>query len=282
MNEELTKLKNRSMLTNKEVFTFLKLFKEITAEFASKLGYEDGPESEKPDEIYVRSSPKSVLTTSLAKFDTSFKQLEQAMNIPRKFVETEEMDNLNKLRLIEFGMIKKIIYGVYSNNKQDLDAQSIWFLIRIYKNLSLLKVSAVNSNLVKFVADMETDTYKSSCETLKINNLIASLKEKNAKFEQLLIKRSTNININYKSVKPFRMACEKDYQNTFNIVSSIVQLDPISDFSLFIEKINGYTSYYNTITSIKKTRRRTKKENEETDPEVPEMPVMPEGMEIPM
>lgn len=261
MNQKILLLLNRNRLTNKEMFSFLKILYDLIYDFLQNLS--GGGEEERPGELAVRSTPQSLLSTILSEFKDNIDLYEKVLNLPRKFIETEEMIKVNRLRLLEFSMIKKNIYSAYQNDKNNSDAQKLWFLIRIYKNMNKLKISAVHTNMLKFITDMESDTYKTNCETLKVTDKIANIKNKNIKFEELLVKRSLSINNNYKSVRPYRKNCEIKYLEIYDTIVSIINLDPYSDYSEFISKINGHTYYYNNITYIKKTRSENKKNNTE-------------------
>ena len=207
MNEKIIKLVNRDRLTNKEFFLFLKMLYDIAYDFFLSLN--DG--GERPGELDLKSDQKALLSEKLSIFKENIDLYETILNLPRKFVETEEMTTINRLRLLDFSTVKKKIYSTYENDKSNLDAQNLWYLIRIYKYMGRLKIVAIHTNMLKFVADMESDTYKASCTALNITDMITSIKNKNVKFEELLSKRSSNINKNYKSIYPCRKMSEEYY-----------------------------------------------------------------------
>lgn len=259
MNEKIIKLVNRDRLTNKEFFLFLKMLYDIAYDFFLSLN--DG--GERPGELDLKSDQKALLSEKLSIFKENIDLYETILNLPRKFVETEEMTTINRLRLLDFSTVKKKIYSTYENDKSNLDAQNLWYLIRIYKYMGRLKIVAIHTNMLKFVADMESDTYKASCTALNITDMITSIKNKNVKFEELLSKRSSNINKNYKSIYPCRKMSEEYYLMIYDVISSIINLNTTDDYSDFISKINGHTYYYNNMSYIKKTRSKNKNNNEE-------------------
>ena len=271
MNQELTNLKNLSVLTNREILAFMQLTYKVIDKFCQRLS-DGGDPDENPDILFVKSSPKSILSTSISNFHSNLTNFESTVIVPRKYVETEEMTEVNKQRLLDFGTIRKIIYTAYHNNKSNLDAQNLWFLIRAYDKIRNLRATAIHSSLTKFVTEMESDKYKANCTALKITELITGLKDKNTKYEELLLKRSSILKINYKMVKVYRKDCNMSYTDAITTANSIIKLDPFSDYSEFTNELNGYADFYKNLITVKKTRSKTKnKKPDEPNPEDPDI-----------
>lgn len=272
MNAPLLKLVSRNFLTNSEYIDHAKIFRIIAEEYASKMADIENPD-DNPDILNVRSSPKSSLLTSLAEYSANLAYLIKIIDLPRKFIETDEMRKVNQLRLLDFGLMKRTVIIYFKNDPANPDAQKLWHLIRVLKRLNRLKSPSIHTHLCKLVEELEGETYKSSCTALKLTDLVTKLKEKNQKYETLFLQRSILINENYKSVKPYRKICDEGYISLFNTIDILIKLDPNTDYSEFITKMNGNTYYFNNLIQNKKTRAKSKKEKEEApgNPEDPDI-----------
>lgn len=229
-------LRYASQFRHEEIFTFMKMNIDVFSEFLKE---EDRPE------INLLSTDKDLIKTLtddlISKTDTYSSTLE----VPRKFIESNDLIETNKIRIRLLGDIKKLVRMQYDNTPSEA-AIILWNLIRIFKNMRSKNLNEVSGIITNLLTDLKSDIYKSHCTTLKLDSLITKLETENNKFIQLYSSRGYKKETTVINSVPSRKECHKSYQALIEYTNSLIVINrEDTDLKLLATKLNAIVNPFN-------------------------------------
>lgn len=260
---------------NSESITLYKTTSDYVTAFINANPDDDRPVIEM--QAFNASGLKPFNNDLINKYDNYRKILE----IPRKYINTDEILALNESRIKYFGDCKKVIKLAYDNTKSK-GSEIIWNLIRDYKNFRIKKISDVTGEITQLLDALNTEKNIEYCSEVKVDTLLAKLKEINEKFETLYNERDIYEEKNKKKSLDAKKECISSFYKMVEYINSSIIASNTSDYDDLVTKLNSIIEPYNKMArSKRKTKKdddrpvitfaKKKKVKEKNDPEKKEM-----------
>lgn len=234
-----------------EIFTFMKMNIDVYSEFLNK---------EERTEINLLSTEKDLIKNYLDNLINRTNTYGSILKVPRKFIESDELSECNKIRVRICGDIKKLIRMQYDNT-QSVASIILWNLFRIFKNMRQKNMNEISGIITNLLIDLKSDIYKDHCTTLKLDGMIAKLEDENNKFIRLYSSRGYKKETIVTNSVPSRKECQISYQTLIEYTNSLIVINhDNTDLKLLATKLNAIVNPFND-----KIRSRMKKNKDKPE-----------------
>lgn len=184
------------------------------------------------------NASKGNVSNYVSDLKSNYEDLVATLNVPRKFIISQNIIDGNKTCIRLFGDIKRII-NVQLNNTKSEASVILNNQIRIYKNLSKMSYEEAASNITVFLKKMNTIEFKPLCTELKINDLLTKLATENQKVETLILERGEEKEKTVYSASPARSKCKTSYYNLIEYTNSMIQYNGSENYDTLTLKLNA-------------------------------------------